>query len=103
MQEWKPYPRNRKIRRTDNYLVIVPESYSSETPNIPLFCEVCGFMFASKADEETYEKFKCCETCADKWAYSRSEEWKEGWRPSPEELKLHQEKRFLIEENIRFE
>lgn len=101
MEEWKPYPRDRKIKRKENYCVIVPNTYD-ETNKMPLFCEVCGFAYTS-LDEEAHEKFKCCSSCADRWAYSHKDEWLAGWRPPSAEIDKMKESRFLIEETVRFE
>ena len=50
-------------------------------PDIPLFCDVCGFMMTRLEDSIYYERYKCCEHCGLKWA-EISTEWSEGWRPS---------------------
>lgn len=103
MRDWKPYPRNRKIFYEDGYALIVPENFEQHKNSMPLFCEVCGFRFASKQDERTYEKFKCCSSCADAWAYSNKDKWEAGWRPSQEQIKPVIEKRSIVNPDLVFE
>jgi hypothetical protein len=33
--------------------------------------------------------YNCCHSCFLKWAESRKEDWKTGWRPSEKEVKAH--------------
>lgn len=102
--EWKPYPRDRKIKILKNYVVVIPDDY--ETTNdlsIPLFCDVCELVFESSGDEKTYKKFGCCEYCANMWAYSHSQEWKEGWRPNKEQIESSLQNRMFARNNITFE
>ena len=103
MHDWKPYPKNRKISYKNGYALIVPENFEQQKDIMPLFCEVCGFRFANKEDEKSYEKFKCCSPCADFWAYSNKEKWKNGWRPSAEQVKLVVEKRSIVNPDLVFE
>lgn len=103
MYEWKPYPRNRKISYSESHAVIVPESYEESGTSMPLFCEVCGIRFGHKEDEKSYQKFKCCSSCADAWAYSHKEEWNTGWRPSEEQVRKAVEKRSIINPDLVFE
>lgn len=84
MIEWKKYLKDRKIyKHPDDFYVIVPENLKMGQP---LFCPVCSRIMRSKLDEESYEKFTCCDTCATYWAYPNKDRWNEGWRPSSEEV-----------------
>jgi len=47
---------------------------------------VCYFAMSSQSDFEFFNEFSCCSFCAMKFAESRKKEWKEGWRPSHEEV-----------------
>ena len=103
MSEWQPYPRNRKILCNETYAVIVPASYVEAGATMPLFCGVCGIRFGHKEDEKAYQKFKCCSSCADTWAYSHKEKWDAGWRPAEEQVKKAIEKRSVINPDLVFE
>lgn len=102
IDEWKPYPKNRKIKFNKTYAVILPEEHSGIN-GIPLFCEVCKIRYGHKDDEISHEKFGCCTSCADTWAYSNAEKWKSGWRPTEEMIKIIVDKRSFIDSNITFE
>ena len=103
MNDWKPYPKNRKIIDRGDYMLIVPESFKSETRKMPVFCGVCGIRFANKEEEKSYKKFQCCSSCADTWAYSHKEAWDNGWRPSIDQVKVSVEKRSITNLDIIFE
>lgn len=81
---WKPYLNNRLIAKQEDYYVILPEDY--ELP-IPLDCPLCKRLLRTKDDESSYLEFSCCNYCALKFAHARRKEWKEGWRPSKEQIK----------------
>lgn len=99
--DWKPYPNGRKMKDYGDYVVVVPQNL--EKKSMPLFCEVCDVVYRSKEDKKTFEKFGCCSACADVWAYSNSEAWLRGWRPSKEQVELNVQKRLFKDVNITFE
>ena len=83
---WKKYPEKRLVfEHEEGYFVIVPEEKTA-TSSSPVFCPVCTKMTTSQYDELSYEKFKCCDDCANTWAYARKDDWMTGWRPSKEEV-----------------
>jgi len=102
MSEWLPYPRDRKIMKKEDYSVIVPAGHDETKNGMPLFCDICSFSFSTD-DEKSYEMFGCCSSCADMWAYSHKNEWKQGWRPSEDQIKNVIQKRIFVDGNIRFE
>jgi len=51
-----------------------------------LCCPVCTVVMRTKEDDVSYHEFQCCERCSMLWAFSHREEWKNGWRPSQEEI-----------------
>lgn len=78
------YVNDRFIQRRETHSVI----YREETEAlVPLFCPVCDFVMRTQDDEHTYELWKCCSTCSNKWVYSNVERWKGGWRPTKDEAK----------------
>lgn len=101
--KWNLYPQNRKMCNYNDYIVIVPLSFDESQAEMSLFCDVCGIIFESSEDEKVYKRFGCCSSCADMWAYSNSEKWKSGWRPSSDQIKTVLNKRSFIDPNIIFE
>lgn len=83
--EWKNYPDDRLIyQHPDGFYVIKPSSEVNKST--PLFCPMCEGIMKSNFDDETYEKYACCDSCANKWVYRNKEKWLKGWRPSADEL-----------------
>jgi hypothetical protein len=84
MSEKKTYPQNRTIlEHKDGFVIITPVDY---VPNIPLSCPVCQTLMRSKDDESAWESFSCCHKCSLAWAASQKEKWKNGWRPTIEQI-----------------
>ena len=101
MEVWQPYSRERKIKRCDGYVIIIPEKDKEDT--VPVFCSVCEIRLLTRDDEEAYKKFACCSACADTWAYSRRDEWINGWRPNSDQINASVQKRNFVNKNITFE
>ena len=77
----------------DGFVILSDES--SETP--PLSCPVCGYFMKTSTDTEYWQKHKCCEECGIKWAEGfYRDEWKQGWRPDPEEIRREVERRSTL-------
>lgn len=83
--EWKPYPKDRRFAEHPTGFVIIRPLDDDEQP-VPLSCPVCEALMRSRDDEASYGEFQCCNRCALAWAHARRKEWKEGWRPSPEQV-----------------
>lgn len=104
MDEWSTYPKNRKIKKKEQHVVVVPGKFEENSVNcMPLFCDVCEFRYSTQEDEHSFKIFNCCSACADTWAYSNREKWKDGWRPSAEQVQFLVEKRVFINNFIQFE
>lgn len=102
--DWKPYPKDRKAKDFQSCVVVVPKEFAETSGDrIPLFCEVCGFVFSNKEDEKSQRDFSCCSICADTWAYSNKEKWNGGWRPSNEQIEASIQRRLFKNYNIIFE
>ena len=84
MSDWKEYTNNRLIKKhADGFYVIKDK----DMPDfIPFFCGLCESIMTSSYDEESHKKFGCCDNCANRVIYPRLEEWKNGWRPSREDV-----------------
>ena len=81
---WKPYLNNRLIKECDGYFIIKPSNMKDVTP---VACPVCDYLFRTKNDEESFSLFGCCESCEIFWARPHQEDWREGWRPTKEEVR----------------
>jgi hypothetical protein len=81
---WRPYIRDRLIKEdVSGFFVIKPSGVDSP---IPLSCPICDSLLRSRDDELSYIDYCCCYLCALRWAHSRKNEWKDGWRPTSEEI-----------------
>jgi hypothetical protein len=82
---WKKYTNDRLIaEHPEGFYVVRPEEGSSDS--MPLFCPLCESIMKNCFDEESYAKFECCDKCASNWAYPNQQRWRDGWRPTAEEL-----------------
>lgn len=92
-EEWKEYIGDRLIKQhRSGFFIIKPKNVQRCQP---LFCPICELVMNEIYDEAAWEKFDCCDTCANTWAYSNKDKWEKGWRPSQEQVKLHLEKYLL--------
>lgn len=83
--DWRPYLRDRMVKEEpEGFFVIVP---AGAEPPVPLVCPICDRLLRSRDDEAAYQEFNCCDLCALQWAHPRRKEWKEGWRPLPEQVR----------------
>jgi len=81
---WSELDQDRLIsRKKYNIVLVKPKQVRF---HMPLFCPVCNIVMDASADSFTYDKFECCEPCANKWAFINSDTWNDGWRPSGEEI-----------------
>lgn len=82
--EWKSYLRDRVIaKHPKNFYIIKPRDAEA---GVPLSCPVCDTLMRSRDDENAWHDFSCCHMCSMAWAAPRRKEWKEGWRPSEQDL-----------------
>lgn len=82
---WEKYLDDRLIARSEGFVIIKP---ADAEPSMPLCCPLCDTMMTSREDEEAYWDFTCCHFCALSWAHARREKWKDGWRPSQDEINV---------------
>ena len=66
------------------------------SPGIPLFCPICNFAVRTYEDRSCYESKQCCSKCAMVFADSRLDEWKDGWRPTTEQIQEEVNRRLSI-------
>jgi hypothetical protein len=81
--EWKDYISERLIAHHDNFYVIKPNKSQLSQP---LFCPICENIMNTSYDDESWNKFECCDECSNHWVYPDMKRWKSGWRPSGEEV-----------------
>lgn len=88
MLTWKKYTKDRLIaEHPAGFYVIKPQK---EQPiGVPVFCGYCESITLSDYDEESHEKFGCCDWCANTWVYPKLDEWKSGWRPTRDEVEKY--------------
>jgi hypothetical protein len=73
--EWKSYTDNRLIALHDaGFFVIKPVETTDAVR--PLF----------SYDEDIFDKYVCCDNCANTWVYNDVDSWNDGWRPTSEEV-----------------
>ena len=53
------------------------------------FCKVCNFPLSSYEDFRAKNNYSCCFDCFTKFAESRKNEWKKGWRPTKDMISKH--------------
>ena len=83
---FRPYLKDRLIEDHPlGFAVIVP---TDAEPPVPLACPVCTCLMRTKDDEASWRAVGCCDRCALIWAQPRMSQWKEGWRPDPEAVRL---------------
>lgn len=82
--KWKKISRGRCLmRHPDDFYVIVPED---DSVFVPFECPVCFLPMRTADDSVTFREIGCCEECKLRWAESRLDEWKSGWRPTRDEV-----------------
>lgn len=59
---------------------------------VPSFCPVCGNLMRENKCIDTYYRYGCCADCEIAFVDDREEEWKNGWRPSKEEINKYYKK-----------
>jgi hypothetical protein len=81
---FRPYLRDRLIEdQPEGFVVIVP---TDAAPPVPLACPVCTRLMRTRDDEASWRTLECCDRCALIWAQPRQAAWKEGWRPTQEQV-----------------
>lgn len=80
----RPYLKDRLIEeRPEGFVVIVPVGAE---PPVPLACPICDHVLYGRDDETSSMEFSCCDRCARLWAHARRKDWKDGWRPTAEQV-----------------
>ena len=67
----------------NNIMIIIPKSYQFFDKD----CKICNLAFRHQEDLIEYKKHGCCLDCSLYFMQPNREKWKNGWRPSKEEVK----------------
>jgi hypothetical protein len=82
--KWRQINRGRTIAdHPDGFFVVKPKVMDAI---VPIACPICSLLMKTSDDSLAFRRFKCCDSCAARWAESRPDAWDEGWRPSKEEV-----------------
>lgn len=57
--------------------------------NCKLICPVCDYLMSTYKDQFAMREYNCCHDCFLKWAESRKDAWKDGWRPTDDSIKAY--------------
>ena len=96
--DWKKFD-NGLVASIDNITLIIPHHAMENFT--PIFCPICDLPMLTADDSASYAEFSCCEECKLRWAESRREEWKHGWRPVESDLKDYVDQRRNSRSSIR--
>jgi hypothetical protein len=73
---------------------------NEDIESLPTFCPVCGYALRNIEDKFSYSSYKCCNSCENKWVYLNPGEWKNGKRPTNDELEKYINEKVDIELNM---
>ena len=82
------------------YKNIVIYSCDEQTTN-PTFCPICGFAMRNIEDRFSYSSYNCCNSCENKWVYKDLNAWKNGVKPTIDEINLYINEKLDIELDTR--
>lgn len=74
---------SKKFEIINGITVIIPDSYVLSAKD----CSVCGLAFRHQEDYAEHERYGCCTDCSLYFMQPNRKKWKNGWRPSKEEVK----------------
>jgi len=61
----------------------------NESLRVPTFCPLCSLVMKGTRSNFTYYDYGVCVLCKIEFVEGREDRWKNGWRPSQEELERH--------------
>lgn len=86
MTDWVGLDATRVMKRHDDGFIVVRPSTFIEPA--PIFCHVCNFPSMTIDDGLSFRKDGCCARCSLVWADPNRDMWSNGWRPTPEQIRL---------------
>ena len=57
-----------------------------EEVGTPFFCPICDTVMSSNIDSEAYDRVSCCRACESDFAETNLKAWREGVRPSTQDV-----------------
>tara|TARA_E500000331_G_C16768219_1_gene502644 strand:- start:23 stop:268 length:246 start_codon:yes stop_codon:yes gene_type:complete len=69
----------------------------SNLSNMKMFCTLCDLLTLSVEDQASKSEVGVCRSCELGFFQPRREDWKAGWRPDKEEIKI---KKAEVEKSI---
>ena len=57
-----------------------------EEVGAPFFCPICDTVMSSNIDNEAYDRVFCCRACESDFAETNLKAWREGVRPSRQDV-----------------
>jgi hypothetical protein len=73
----------------------------SPAKEMPFFCEVCEFPHDAGRDWMYFEKFQMCQECATTLVEARQVDWKNGWRPTQDQIDMYVSERISLMRKMR--
>lgn len=93
MDDWIQLDLHRVMRPHPAGFLIIKQLNSADP--VPLFCVVCGLPNLTPDDVISHRHDGCCLSCSIRWVDLNREKWKEGWRPTSEEVNLDVSRRYM--------
>jgi hypothetical protein len=69
-------------KNIEKIVVVKPKNFNKRKA----FCGICDSILTTSLDIIASDEYDCCERCRIKWVEPRKEAYKEGWRPSEDEV-----------------
>lgn len=68
-----------------------PEDWR-ERLKVPPWCPICGGPMRGSKSTSAYYDWGCCWICHIEFVEFREDRWRQGWRPSPEDVQAVRDK-----------
>ena len=94
--EKKQQIENKNIKSHPAGFLIIRPAASINEKHIPLECPVCSLLMRDYSDVMSFNKWECCDECYITWANTSYNKWKDGWRPTSEDIDLARKKRLSL-------
>lgn len=98
-ETWEDYFNDRLICKKESFCIVKPNDCNVT----PISCPLCTFLYKTKDDQDSHDKFSCCDKCATTWAYSNREKWDNGWRPDEKTILLNVATRSPMSVNLKIQ
>lgn len=82
-EDWKKLDETRIYKDFGDFYVVKPKDFPEP---IPFECSVCETLMKDATDVDYFKEYSCCSFCGVFFAEGNKEKWKQGWRPTKEEI-----------------